>query len=413
MSGKQRVVVTGMAGLCPVGVGWEESRANILAMRSGVVHMAEWDDIANMKTRLGARVQGFTDGPRTWSRKKTRTMGRVALMATYATEMALQQAGLLEHPVLSSGESGVSYGSTYGSPPAYEEFFSAASVQRDLEGVNASQFIKFMAHTCAANLAQFFSLRGRVVPTTCACTAGSQGIVYGYEAIASGRQKVMICGGAEELHHLSASVFDVMFATSTRNDAPTTVPRPFDKTRDGLVVGEGAATLVLESLEHAQARGATILAELVGAGTNCDGNHMVNPSPEGMEAVMRLSLAEAQLGPDDVQFVNMHGTSTDVGDIAESNATRKVFGRAIPVASLKSYMGHSLGACGAIEAWLNLHMMQEGWMPPTLNLNEVDEACGDLDYVREPRYQDYDCFMSNNFAFGGVNTSLIFRKWKA
>ncbi len=413
MNGKQRVVVTGMGGLCPVGIGWEESRANILAMRSGVVFMPEWDDIANMKTRLGAKVPGFTDGPRSWSRKKTRTMGRVALMATYATEQALQQAGLLDHPVLSSGDSGVSYGSTYGSPPAYEEFFSAASVQRDLEGVNASQFIKFMAHTCAANLAQFFSLRGRVVPTTCACTAGSQGIVYGYEAIASGRQKVMICGGAEELHHLSASVFDVMFATSTRNDAPTTVPRPFDKTRDGLVVGEGAATLVLESLEHAQARGATILAELVGAGTNCDGNHMVNPSPEGMEAVMRLSLAEAGLTPNDVQFVNMHGTSTDVGDIAESNATRKVFDRAIPVASLKSYMGHSLGACGAIEAWLNLHMMQEGWMPPTLNLTEVDEACGDLDYVREPRYQDYDCFMSNNFAFGGVNTSLIFRKWKA
>lgn len=413
MNGKQRVVVTGMGGLCPVGIGWEESRANILAMRSGVVFMPEWDDIANMKTRLGAKVPGFTDGPRSWSRKKTRTMGRVALMATYATEQALQQAGLLDHPVLSSGDSGVSYGSTYGSPPAYEEFFSAASVQRDLEGVNASQFIKFMAHTCAANLAQFFSLRGRVVPTTCACTAGSQGIVYGYEAIASGRQKVMICGGAEELHHLSASVFDVMFATSTRNDAPTTVPRPFDKTRDGLVVGEGAATLVLESLEHAQARGATILAELVGAGTNCDGNHMVNPSPEGMEAVMRLSLAEAGLTPNDVQFVNMHGTSTDVGDIAESNATRKVFDRAIPVASLKSYMGHSLGACGAIEAWLNLHMMQEGWMPPTLNLTEVDEACGELDYVREPRYQDYDCFMSNNFAFGGVNTSLIFRKWKA
>ena len=413
MNGKQRVVVTGMGGLCPVGIGWEESRANILAMRSGVVFMPEWDDIANMKTRLGAKVPGFTDGPRSWSRKKTRTMGRVALMATYATEQALQQAGLLDHPVLSSGDSGVSYGSTYGSPPAYEEFFSAASVQRDLEGVNASQFIKFMAHTCAANLAQFFSLRGRVVPTTCACTAGSQGIVYGYEAIASGRQKVMICGGAEELHHLSASVFDVMFATSTRNDAPTTVPRPFDKTRDGLVVGEGAATLVLESLEHAQARGATILAELVGAGTNCDGNHMVNPSPEGMEAVMRLSLAEAGLTPNDVQFVNMHGTSTDVGDIAESNATRKVFDRAIPVASLKSYMGHSLGACGAIEAWLNLNMMQEGWMPPTLNLTEVDEACGDLDYVREPRYQDYDCFMSNNFAFGGVNTSLIFRKWKA
>lgn len=406
----QRVVVTGMSGLCPIGNSWEEARSQILEKRSGIQYMPEWESVLNMKTRLGGLVKNFAT-PTHWSRKKTRTMGRVALMATYSTEQALLQSGLLDSEEISSGACGAAYGSTYGSPPAYEEFFEQASVNRDLDGVNASQFIKFMAHTCAANLSQFFSLKGRIVPTTCACTAGSQGIVYAYEAIKFGKQKIMIAGGSEEIHHLSAAVFDVMFATSTRNDAPTTVPRPFDKSRDGLVVSEGAATLILESLDHAQARGATILAEIAGVGTNCDGLHMVNPSPEGMESVMRLALEDANLSPEQIAFVNTHGTSTDVGDIAESNATFNVFQRAIPAASLKSYMGHSLGACGAIEAWLGIHMMNEGWMPATLNLNEVDESCGPLDFLKEPRWTPYDYFMSNNFAFGGVNTSLIFKKW--
>ncbi|HSQ42571.1 MAG TPA: beta-ketoacyl-ACP synthase [Fibrobacteraceae bacterium] len=406
-----RVVVTGMGGLCPIGNTWPDVRANLLGKHSGIQYIPEWETVQNMRTRLGGRVKGADNMPKHWPRKKTRTMGRVAMLAAQATESALQQSGLLESPELQQGSCGVAYGSTYGSPPAFDEFFSNASVRRNLDGVNASQFIKFMAHTCAANLAQFFGLRGRVIPTTCACTAGSQGIVYAYEALKYGRQSIMIAGGAEELHYLSAAVFDVMFATSTRNNDPTSVPRPFDESRDGLVVGEGAATLILETLEHAQARGVPILAEIVGAGTNCDGLHMVNPSPEGMEAVMRLSLQDAGLTSDQIGFVNMHGTSTDVGDVAESVATFHVFQRAVPAASLKSYMGHTLGACGAIEAWLGISMQQEGWMPPTLHLNQVDEACGALDFLREPRQQGYEYFMTNNFAFGGVNTSLIFRKW--
>lgn len=411
MSIQHRVVITGMGGLSPIGNSWENARTSILGKKSGVQVIPEWDQVKNFRTRLGAPVKDFDDIPSHWARKKTRTMGRVSLMAVRATEIALEDANLMGSEILSSGRCGVSYGSTYGSPPAYEEFFGLANVNKDLEGVSASMFIKFMAHTCAANLAQFFSLRGRVIPTTCACTAGSQGIVYAYEAIKYGMQDVMIAGGADELHYLSAAVFDVMFATSTRNDAPTTVPRPFDKTRDGLVVGEGAATLILESYEHAQKRGAKILAEIVGAGTNCDGQHMVNPSQAGMESVMRLSLESAKMEPQQIAFVNMHGTSTEIGDITESQATHSIFKRQIPVASLKSYMGHTLGACGAIEAWLGVNMLNEGWLPPTLNLSEVDENCADLDYLRDPRTVQYDNFMSNNFAFGGVNTSVIFKKW--
>ncbi|MBY0402109.1 beta-ketoacyl-ACP synthase, partial [Myxococcota bacterium] len=204
---------------------------------------------------------------------------------------------------------------------------------------------------------------------------------------------------------------DVLYATSTRNDAPKTSPRPFDRARDGLVVGEGAATLVLEALDHALARGARIHAELVGYGTNCDGRHITNPDREGMAAVMRLALEDAGLASDRIGFVSAHGTATEAGDIAESLAMQDVFGESMPTSSLKSYLGHTLGACGALESWMTIEMQREGWFAPTLNLDEPDPRCGRLDYLMsEPRLLDAEYVMKNNFAFGGVNTSLVFRR---
>jgi 3-oxoacyl-[acyl-carrier-protein] synthase II len=227
-----------------------------------------------------------------------------------------------------------------------------------------------------------------------------------------GRQQVMAAGGAEELHPIDAAVFDIMFATSTRNNDPTRTPRPFDRDRDGLVVGEGAATLILEDLDHARARRARVYAEIIGFGTNCDGRHITNPDAAGMQRVMELALADAGLTPDQVGYVNAHGTATKLGDIAESVATANVFGRHVPVSTLKSFMGHTLGACGAVEAWLTVHMMGEGWLAPTLNLDEVDPECAPLDHVRgSPRAVGVEHAVSNNFAFGGVNTSLVFRRW--
>jgi 3-oxoacyl-[acyl-carrier-protein] synthase II len=410
---KRRVVVTGMGGMTPLGTGWERTGAGLREMRSGVVRMDGWDDIKDLKTKLGAPVPDYDEEESPYSRKKTRTMGRVSFMAVRATEMALEDAGLLDSPVVSSGRLGVSYGSTYGSPPAYEEFFLHTVVHRNLEGVKATAFIKFMSHTCAANIAQFFGTKGRIIPTTCACTAGAQGIGYAFEAIRDGYQDVMVAGGADEQHYLSTAVFDLMFATSRRNDEPQQTPRPFDTGRDGLVVGEGAATLVLEDLEHALARGARIHAEILGWGTNCDGNHMVHPSGEGMEAVMRLALSEAGLSPDQIDYVNMHGTATEIGDIEESQATRRCFDRAVPASSIKGYMGHTLGACGAIEAWTCIAAMEEGWVPPNLNLESPDPRCGELDFVTSPRQCSPKRIMSNNFAFGGVNTSLILGKWES
>jgi len=208
-------------------------------------------------------------------------------------------------------------------------------------------------------------------------------------------------------------VFDTLFATSVRNDAPQSTPRPFDADRDGLVLGEGACTLILEDLEHAQARGATILAEVVGYGTNSDGQHVTQPSADTMAQAMRLALEDAGLDAAQIDYVNAHGTATDHGDIAETQATAQVFGSRVPISSLKSYVGHMLGACGAFEAWLSIEMMRAGWFAPTLNLAEVDPRCGQLDFITGPgRELQAEYVMSNNFAFGGINTSLVFRRWR-
>ena len=223
----------------------------------------------------------------------------------------------------------------------------------------------------------------------------------------------MVAGGAEELSPFTVGVFDAMFVASQCNDSPELTPKPFDRKRDGIVVGEGAGTLILEDYEHAVARGAKIYGEIVGFATNCDAAHITNPSSEYMEKCMRTALSNAGLKPEDIGYVNAHGTGTSSGDIAESTATYRVFGKNVPVSTLKSYMGHTLGAAGALEAEMTLLMQRQGWFAPNLNLTEPDPLCGDLDYITGTgRTLSAEYAMSNNFAFGGVNTSLIFRLMK-
>ncbi|MCJ7558358.1 MAG: beta-ketoacyl-ACP synthase, partial [Gammaproteobacteria bacterium] len=279
-------------------------------------------------------------------------------------------------------------------------------------GLTATSYIQLMAHTTAVNVSLFFSIRGRIHTTSSACTSGSQGIGYGYEAIKFGKQKIMIAGGAEELCPTQAAVFDILYATSQRNDRPDLTPRPFDGERDGLVIGEGAGTLILEDLEHAKARGAPIYAEIVGFGTNCDAQHVTQPSADTMMQALMLALDDAGIPAGEIGYVSAHGTATDRGDIAESIATRSAFKRAVPISSLKSYIGHTMGACGALEAWLTIQMMRNDWYAPTINLDSIDERCADLDYIQHGRSINTEFVMSNNFAFGGINTSLIFRRWQ-
>ena len=406
----RRVVVTGMAGFSPIGHDWASIRDRLERLHTGVQHMPDWGIYEGLNTRLGAPVEDFVL-PRHYNRRVLRSMGRGAQMATRASELALIDAGLLDHPLLTSGDMGISYGSSAGEPDAVADFGNML-INKSTDGLNANSYIRMMAHTAAVNIGVYFGVRGRIHTTSSACTSGSQGIGYAYEAIRFGRQKAMIAGGCEELSASEAAVFDTLFATSTQNDAPHTSPRPFDAKRDGLVVGEGAGSLILEDLEHALARGATIYAEILGFGTNSDGRHVTQPDSNMMEQAIRMALADALVSPEQIGYISAHGTATTLGDVAESQATHRVFGDSTPISAMKSFTGHTLGACGALEAWAAIEMARDGRFHACANLEEVDPACAPLDYITgESRPIDCRYVMSNNFAFGGINTSLVLARW--
>lgn len=405
-----RVVITGVGAWSPVGGTWLEVEKNLRTLKNRIQIMHAWDIYDGLHTRLGAPVPDF-EMPAHFTRKQIRSMGRVSKMATAATEAALIDAGLLNDPILRSGRVGVSYGSSSGSTDAISDFANML-ISKSLDGITATTYIRMMGHTAPVNIGVHFGIQGRIYTTSVACASGSQGIGYAYEAIRNGTQDIMLAGGGEELCPTQAAVFDTLFATSTRNDTPEVTPRPFDKDRDGLVIGEGACTLILERLDLAQARGAKIYAEIVGFETNSDGAHVTQPSSPTMQRVMRLALENAGLSADAIGYVSAHGTATDRGDVAESMATLGVFGERIPISALKSYTGHTLGACGALESWLAIEMMNHGWFMPTINLGSVDPQCASLDYITgSGRNLDVEYVMNNNFAFGGINTSLIFKRY--
>lgn len=405
----RRVVITGIGGLTALGEDWPTIRARMLRRETAVRTMSEWDRYTGVNTRLAAPIIGFSGADR-YSRKSMRTMGPVATMAVYATERALNDAGLRDDEVVQNGRCGIAYGSSFGSIGPVTAFAELKQMGAS-KVFNGTSYLKMMSHTAAVNIGLFFGVTGRIIATSTACTSGSQAIGYAYEAIQAGKADVMIAGGAEELDITEAAVFDTLYATSTKNDAPHTTPRPYDRDRDGLVIGEGAVTLVLEERDRALDRGARIVAEVAGFACNSDGSHATQPQFGTMAKALRGALDDAAIDAGDVGFVNGHGTATEGGDIAETKATHAIFGSRIPIHSLKSYFGHTLGACGAIEAWLGIEMMREGRFMPTINLDNVDDRCAPLDYVvHEPRKIETEYLMSNNFAFGGINTSLILRR---
>ena len=406
----KRVVVTGMSGITSLGCSWRQVAANMNKGVTGTRFMPEWQDIDGLNTNLGAPVHSF-EIPERFKRKQLRGAGRVSRLALSATDSALAEAGLLGSEVVASGDTGVAYGSSTGSVDAVAEFGVLLN-SRSTHALNSTSYIRMMPHTTAVNISVVFKTKGRIIPTSSACTSGSLAIGYAYESIKHGYQKLMLAGGAEELDATEAAVFDTLYATSLMNDEPEKSPRPFDKERDGLVIGEGAATLVLEELEHALQRGATIFTEVIGFGTNSDGNHVTQPTQATMEVAMMKALDDAAVSTSDIGYISAHAAATSAGDAAESHATVNIFGENTPISSLKSYFGHSLGACGAIEAWLGICGLNEGWFPPTRNLVEVGQDCATLDYIMgKSRKIQCDTIMSNNFAFGGINTSLIFRKY--
>lgn len=396
-----------MGAVSALGSTAESVVARLKKFENCVNVVPELAEFKGLNSHLGSQV-AFAR-PAHWTRKTTRTMGTVAEYALAATEQAVADASLTDAE-LQSGRCGVAYGSCSGSIVAHLDLFSMF-YEHELKNVTSGTYIKLMSQTCACNLSVRFKTHGRLVPTGTACTSGSLAIGNAYELIKFGLQDVMLAGGGEEFSPTQLAVFDTLFATSLRNDAPKTTPAPYDVNRDGLVIGEGACTLVLEEYEHAKARGAKIYAEVVGFSENTDGTHVTNPNAETMAACLKGALADAGLSGSDIAYVNGHGTATKAGDIAETAATRAALGCAAPISSLKSYVGHTLGACGSLEAMTTILCMREGWFHPTLNLNTPDPACAELDYLAgEGRRIDAEYVMSNNFAFGGVNTSLIFRR---
>ncbi len=403
----RRVVVTGMGAVSPLGNDVETSFARLKVFENCVQVLPELAEYKNLNAHIGCRTAFVR--PAEWTRKTTRTMGDVAMYALAATEQAVAQAGL-EEADLQSGRTGVAYGSCSGSIAPMLDFYSMLKT-KEVVGVTSGTYIKLMPQTTACNLSVHFRTHGRLVPTGTACTSGSLAIGNAAELIRWGVQDVMIAGGAEEFSPTQVAVFDTLYATSLRNDEPRATPAPYDADRDGLVIGEGAATFVLEEWEHAHARGAKILAEVVGFCENTDGTHVTNPNHETMAGALKGALADAGLSPDAIGCVNGHGTATKAGDAAETAATRAVFGRAVPIASTKSYVGHTLGACGSLEAMVTVESLRHGWWHPTLNLRNPAPDCAELDYIMgEGRSMECEYAMTNNFAFGGVNTSLIFRR---
>jgi 3-oxoacyl-[acyl-carrier-protein] synthase II len=406
----RRVVVTGIGLASPLGNDLPTAVAALREGRHGIVTMPEWGEIQGLSTRLAGVAKDVPfDG---YPRKKTRSMGRVALLATYATERALADAGI--GPDLTAmPEVGLAYGSTHGSSSAQEEFCRTLFMRNGMRGIPSTAYLKFMSNTCVVNLANFFGIQGRVISTCSACTSASNAIGYGFEAIRDGQLDVMVCGGAEEMHFTHAVVFDILYATSRHfNDRPGEASRPFDSARDGLVVAEGAATLVLEEEGRARRRGAHIHGEVIGFGTSCDGQHVTQPSADGMAAAMKNALASAGVAAGEVDYINAHATATDIGDVTESQATLAVFGDHVPISSTKGHTGHTLGACGGLESAFCLAMMNGGFLVPTKNLDKPDPRCAPLRYLRNETIdaKNLNIVMNNNFAFGGINTSLLFKR---
>ncbi len=405
----RRVVVTGVGVLSPLGDDILALKEALVQNKSGVKVIKSWqEEMSGMATIIASPIaeQDYKDIPR----KYRRSMGKVAMMSAKSMQNAILDSGLEEHHIHNL-KTGLSFGSTMGANESLMEWISLVYSNRSFKGQNSMIFLKSMSHTISANLAAMFGIEGRNIPTCSACTSSSQAIGAGYESVKYGMSDIMFVGGAEGLHYLSEGVFEVIGATSTGyNDQPHLTPKPFDRDRDGLIIGEGAGTLVLEEYEHAKKRGAKIYAELTGYATTCDGNHLTTPSRKGMKNVMNLVLENANLSPKDIGYINAHATSTQKGDIEESHATHEIFGNTTPISSTKSYMGHLLGGCGVVESIISIIALNEKLLPANKNLDNVDPECADLDYIREHRYEDISHVMSNNFAFGGINTSLIFSK---
>ncbi|WP_432738826.1 beta-ketoacyl-[acyl-carrier-protein] synthase family protein [Maridesulfovibrio sp. FT414] len=397
-----------MGVISPLGCGVAELWNGLLTGRSGLSRMKDLELVKGLRPRIAGRVPEIKT--KAIPRKARRTMSNLSIFAALAALEAIDQAGL-DEATLTGGRTGLSIGSTTGSSQALEQFFKLYLPENSLSAIRGTEFFKIMNHSAAANLAQFLELSGRVIAASAACSTGCQNIGLAAEAIAAGKQEVMLCGGTDELHPLTVGTFDIIDAASISDESDyTTASRPFDATRDGIVCSEGAGILVLENYNHAKARGAKMLAEITGFSSLCDSSNMASPSADAIARCMKEALKDAGISEADIDYVNAHATGTLQGDASEAQAIASLLGETPPVSSLKGHLGHTMAASGAIETIATVRMIQENTIIPTANLINPADECSAINNVLHLQERPITYALKNNFALGGINTSLVLRR---
>ena len=404
----RRVAITGMGAVSPYGKGVKALLEGIREARSAVVPMEEWRGIRGLGSKVAAPVPPL-DFKRLLPRSVRRGSGLMALFGVLAAEEAVADSGLTSGE-LASSRTGVAMGSTTGSPGTYEEFYREYLPDQEMEGVKSGLFFKIMGHTCSAAVCQHLGVQGHQWAPSSACTSSAQAMGLGFIMIRHGLQDLMLCGGSDETHPTVTMVFDVLQAASRSWNRERPTPRPFDRHRDGVVCGGGAGVLLLEEMEQAKRRGARIYGEIRGFGLVNDNSHVANPSHRAMSAAMSAALQDGSRSPGEIDYVNAHATGTIRGDLAEAKAVSAVFGREVPLSSLKGHMGHTLGASGVLETIVVLDMIMNSVIYPTLNLFDPDPLLPELNLVQETRSLEVNRVLKNNFALGGVNTSLLIER---
>ncbi|MGE5542562.1 MAG: beta-ketoacyl-ACP synthase II [Bacillota bacterium] len=407
-----RVVVTGMGAVTPVGIGVKEMWNSLVSGRSGVGSISRFD-ASGYDTRIAAEVKDFDPGA-TIDRKEAKRMDRFTQFGVVSAGMALEDAGLSSG--LDPDRTGVVFGTGIGGMETFDQQFRVL-IEKGAGRVSPFFIPMMISNMAAANIAMRFGLKGPNTTLTTACCASAHSVGDAFEVIRRGDAHVMLAGGSEApITPIAVAGFCSMKAMSTRNDEPLRAVRPFEKGRDGFVMGEGGGMVVLESLEHARGRAARILAEIAGYGQSADAYHITAPPPDGDGAVraMRAALQDAGMGPEAIDYINAHGTSTPLNDKIESLAIKRVFwedARRLMVGSTKSMTGHLLGAAGIVELIACVQSIVTGVVPPTINYEEPDPEC-DLDYVpNKARNARVNAAMSNSFGFGGQNVCLVVKRF--
>jgi 3-oxoacyl-[acyl-carrier-protein] synthase II len=401
-----RAVITGYGVVTPIGYSVAEMMQGLEQGTCATQKMPPgWNRFGRLRCQVGAPVE--LRDPKGIPRSARRTMSTMSIFAVQASMQALQHAGIDPSSIADDPGFGCIMGSTTGSPQALTQTYEILFAKNEYEMLGASEFFRCVSHTVAMNVAQYLGIKGVVSATSAACASGLQAVGAAYDQIRLGRQQVILCGGAEELHETVVGSFDILYAASSKfNDSPSRTPRPFDAQRDGLVCGEGAGVIVIEEYEHAKRRGANILAEVVGYHTCSNGIHVSQSDDLSMTTCMNTALESAKLKPGDIGYVSAHATGTQQGDAAEARAIKAVFGGDVPVSSLKGNMGHTLGASGPIELAATIEMMRSQVIYPTRNLEEIDPSCAGIGHVTQKTPRPFTTFLKNSFAFGGINSAI-------